>query len=458
MPETRKESRSLPLLIYDGDCSFCRLWIERWRVLTGDRVDYAVYQQVSGRFPEIPLERFKKSVQLVLPGGQVLAAAEAVFRTLAFAPRHGAMLWMYENIPGVAALSEAVYRSVAARRSFFYRITRLLWGPSLAPASHLLTRWVFLRLLGLIYLIAFASLAVQITGLVGSQGIVPAARFLDAVRAHFGPERYWEFPTLAWLGASDAFLRGLTLGGAALSLLLIAGVATAPVLVALWVLYVSLNVVGQDFLMFQWDGLLLEAGFLAIFLAPFQFLPRLRREREPSRAVLWLLRFLAFRLVVSSGLAKLVSRDPTWRNLTALNYHYETQPLPTPLGWYARQLPVEFQKFCVAVMFFVEIVVPFLVFAPRRLRFFGVGAMIFLQVLIALTGNYTFFNLLTIALCLLLFDDAALGRMVPRRLRHWLPAGAATFTPPPSGGGWTLWLEASARWLKGALTAALVAL
>jgi uncharacterized membrane protein YphA (DoxX/SURF4 family) len=287
---------------------------------------------------------------------------------------------------------------------------------------------------------------------------VPAERFLDAVRANFGPERYWEFPTLAWLGASDAFLRGLTLGGAALSLLLIAGVATAPVLVALWVLYLSLNVVGQDFLMFQWDGLLLEAGLLAIFLAPFQFLPRLRREREPSRAVLWLLRFLTFRLVVSSGLAKLVSRDPTWRNLTALNYHYETQPLPTPLGWYAHQLPVEFHKFSVAAVLFVEIVVPLLVFAPRRVRFFGAGAMISLQVLIALTGNYTIFNLLTIALCLLLFDDAALGRMVPRRLRQRLPAEATASTPPPARGGRRPGLDASVRWLKGALTAALVAL
>ncbi len=412
-----KETADLPLLVYDGDCSFCRLWIDRWKIVTRDRVEYAPFQEVSSRFPQIPRENFVKSVQLILPGGEVLEGAHAVFRTLAYAPGQGSKLWAYENVPGVAPVSEAVYRLVAGHRDFFYKVIRVFWGKQFERPSYVLTRWLFLRLLGLIYLIAFVSLSTQLTGLVGSHGILPAAQFLKVVKENIGLERYWLFPTLAWLNASDAFLQTLALGGALLSLLLIAGLASVPVLTLLWIFYLSLVTVGQDFLMFQWDGLLLETGFLAIFFAPLEILPNFSRSREPSRAVLWLLRLLLFRLVFSSGAAKLLSGDPAWRNLTALNFHYETQPLPTPFGWITHQLPLGFQKASVAMMFFVELVIPFLVFAPRRLRFFAAGSMIFLQLLFALTGNYAFFNMLAIALCLLLFDDAAFGQLLPRRFR-----------------------------------------
>ncbi|MBI3696402.1 MAG: lipase maturation factor family protein, partial [Acidobacteria bacterium] len=181
-------------------------------------------------------------------------------------------------------------------------------------------RWFF-RLLALSYLCAFWSLYPQITGLIGSHGILPAGDFVHAVRSAMGPERYWAFPTLAWISASDTFLRLLCLGGALLSLVVMAGFLTAPILVVLWVLYLSLVVAGQEFLSFQWDALLLETGFLAVLFA------------MESRAV-WLLRFLLFRLMFSSGAVKLASGDPAWRSLTALNYHYETQPLPNPIAWY----------------------------------------------------------------------------------------------------------------------------
>ena len=134
--------------------------------------------------------------------------------------------------------------------------------------------------------------------------------------------------------------------------------------------------------------------------------------------MLWLLRWLLFQLMFESGCVKLVSGDPAWRHLTALTFHYETQPLPTWIGWYAHQLPAWFQKASTLVMFGIELLVPFLIFAPRRLRQFACGALVFLQVLIMLTGNYCFFNLLTIALCLLLLDDAALKRLVPSSLRR----------------------------------------
>ncbi len=405
-----------PLLVYDGDCGFCRLWVKRWRSLTQDRVRYAPFQEVASQFPEIPIEAFRKSVQLILPGGEVLSAAHAVFQILGFVPGKRWPLWMYWHIPGAASVSEWAYRVVAGHRRFFSRLTETLWGAHFESPSYALTRWLFLRLLGVVYFIAFISIWWQIPGLVGSNGILPSSYFLQLVKENFGHDRYWLFPTLAWMKASDSFLQFLALSGALLSLLLILGLAAVPALTLLWINYLSLVTIGQDFMAFQWDILLLETGFLAIFFAPHQIFPNLSRESGPSRTVLWLFRLLLFRLMFSSGAIKLLSGDATWRNLTALNFHYETQPLPTPMAWSVHQLPVWMHKASVVGIFFAELFTPFLIFTPRRVRFFAAGAMIVSQLVIGLTGNYTFFNLLTIALCLLLLDDAFLSRWLPKSL------------------------------------------
>ena len=179
---------------------------------------------------------------------------------------------------------------------------------------------------------------------------------------------------------------------------IVKGVWERLLLACLYLLYLSFSSAGQDFLAFQWDSLLLEAGFLAIFLGN-------------SKIVVLLFRWLLFRLMFLSGAVKLTSHDPVWRDWTALAYHYLTQPLPTTLAWYMYQLPLGIQRFSTAFTLFVELGMPFLFFAPRIWRFFGAAAVLFLQVLIFLTGNYTFFNLLTISLCLLLFDDGALDRI-----------------------------------------------
>jgi hypothetical protein len=291
--------------------------------------------------------------------------------------------------------------------------------------SYVLVRWVFLRLLGVVYLIAFLSLGSQLDGLVGSRGILPARETMREARQQFdeqgvGARRYLVLPTLAWVSSSDGFLRGLWVGGAVLAVALIVGVAPVPVLALLWLAYLSLTVIGQDFLSFQWDVLLLEAGFLAILFAPVGLFPARSGEAQPSLIVLWLLRWLLFRLTLGSGLVKLASGDPTWRHLTALEYHYETQPLPTWIGYYAAHLPAWFQRFSCAAMFGIELGLPLLIFAPRRLRMAACAGMVFLQVLIAATGNYCFFNLLTVALCVLLLDDAVIGRLVPAGLRGTL--------------------------------------
>src|SRR2546421_4025531 len=182
-----------------------------------------------------------------------------------------------------------------------------------------------------------------------------------------------------------------------MAVVIVLGFAKRAALAIAFILYLSLVHIGQTFLGYQWDYLLLEAGFLAIFLVPT--LPRI-----------WLFRWLLFRLMLLSGPAKLLSGDPTWRSLTALQYHYETQPLPTRFAWYFHQLPAGFQKFSVLYMFFVELVVPFLMFAPRRIRHFAAAATIVLQTFVFITGNYAFFNLMDVALCLFLYDDVILRR------------------------------------------------
>ena len=283
--------------------------------------------------------------------------------------------------------------------------------------SYLLTRWLFLRLFGLVYLIAFLSLVFQVKGLIGSQGIMPVQNLLDAASSTYRAEAYHLYPTLSWLNTSDAFLQALCWGGVIAALFVIGDFLTPPALIVCWVFYLSLAVSGQIFMGYQWDALLLETGFLAIFFAPWQILPHLSKQTEPSWLILWLFRLLLFRLMFGSGVVKLASGDPNWANLTALTYHYYTQPLPTPLAWYFHQLPLQFQQLSGVVLFAIELGAPLLIFVPwRRLRFAGAGAMIFLQILILLTGNYTFFNWLTIALCLLLLDDDLLRRVLPKRL------------------------------------------
>ena len=306
--------------------------------------------------------------------------------------------------------------------------------PNAGAGSYTLSSWLFLRLLGLIYFAAFVSLATQIAGLMCSQGILPARDFLLARRG-WGPTRFLQIPTLCWWSARDGFLRFLGWGGAGLSLLLVIGVAPVPVLILLWAIYLSFFNVCRVFLGYQWDILLLETGFLAIFVAPFDLLPVFPPAAAPSSLVLWLLWWLLFRLMFCSGFVKLRSGDRNWRNLTALRYHYETQPLTTWTAWYARQLPDGFHKLSCVVMFAIELGAPLFVFAPPPLCYLAGAAFVLLMLLILATGNYCFFNLLAIALSVLLFDDAlwlpCFGRLLP---------GVEFSTHAPPRGGWPAWI------------------
>ena len=258
--------------------------------------------------------------------------------------------------------------------------------------------WIFLRGMGLIYLIAFASLSVQIKGLIGSNGILPISDFF----ASYG----CRIPSLLCFNQSDDFMMILVYAGIGFSILQIANIAPKICLISLWTLYLSFVNAGQDFMSFQWDVLLLEAGFLAIFLAPFWENPFRIAQSSPNRLILWLLRWLLFRLMFASGILKILAGDPTWTNFTAMVYHYETQPLPSPLAYYIEQLPLIFHQFSSLMVYFIEILVPFCFFMPQRVRHFGSTITIGLQVLIMLTGNFAFFNWLTIVLCIPLLDDS----------------------------------------------------
>jgi len=273
---------------------------------------------------------------------------------------------------------------------------------------------LFLRLLALIYLIAFVSIGVQILGLVGSQGILPIGEHLDYLARTYGPARFWLLPTLFWLDSGDWALQAAWMAGCIFALLLLFGRLTRLCLVMLFLLYLSLTHAGQLFMNFQWDYLLLEAGFLAIFLP------------GRSRLVVWLLRWLLFRMRFLSGASKLLSGDPSWSSFTALHSYFETQPLPTPLAWYVHQAPDWLLRTGVGATFFVELVVPFFMLLPRPFRLFAAAATVLMQILIMLTSNHNFFNLLTILLCLFLIDDRALARLIPMRSR-------SAVEPAPSG-------------------------
>ena len=275
---------------------------------------------------------------------------------------------------------------------------------SAAPGTYVVASWLFLRCLGFVYLVAFLSLATQVRGLVGSDGILPFHGLL-LTRRHWGVNRFWSWPTLCWLQPKDSALSWLSWGGVGLALLLILGVAPVPVLALLWLFYLSLFTVCQQFLCYQWDILLLESGFLALFLSPWEWTPHFPPLASPAPLAIWLLWWLLFRLMFWSGAVKLRSGDVSWRSFTALKYHYQTQPLPTPLAWYAHQLPAVVHRVSTLVVLGVELIVPFFILGPPSWRCAAAGLFIGLMILIQLTGNYGFFNLLGIALSLLLVDD-----------------------------------------------------
>ena len=416
-PVEEPAASARPQLLYDGDCGFCAYWAHYWQKLTGDSVEYRPYQQVLTQYPTISEAEFQRAVQFIAPGGRRASGAEASFLTLAHAPGKGFWLALYRYLPGFAPVSELAYAFIAKRRPAFFRMSLMLWGRNHEPPRYELVSFLFLRLFGLITLCAFVSFAVQAQGLIGSRGILPLSELVDALVPRLGLTRFVLMPMVFWLNDSDLAIQAVCWGGAALSLMLVLNLLPRLSLVLIYALYLSLLYAGQTFMTFQWDTFLLETAIAALLMT-----------FSPTTGV-WLARWLLFRFMFMSGVVKLISGDPNWRNLSALSYHFLTQPLPTPLAWYAASLPAQVLKAATGAMFLVELVLPFLIFCPRRLRFAAAFGILTLQSSILLTGNYNWFNLQTMLLCLPLIDDAALGRILPLRLLAFARARANARAP-----------------------------
>ncbi len=276
-----------------------------------------------------------------------------------------------------------------------------------ADNAYLFTQWIFLRCIALTYFLAFWSLHSQVLGLYGSKGILPIREFISAVWLSQLFRPYVHYPTLFLWKSSDAVLKWAAIVGMIGSLLAFIGYYPAPIFLFLWILYLSYQIAGSEFLSFQWDTLLLEVGFLTIFFSI---------QSPPPFSMILLFWFFLFRFMFASGMVKFLSRCPAWKSFTAMTYHYETQPLPNRIAYYMHQLPRWFAFLSQGAVLFVELVIPFFIFVPLPFRFVSFAFLLALQVLIFLTGNYAFFNILSTALCFTLLDNSY-WEWVPSLLR-----------------------------------------
>lgn len=306
-----------------------------------------------------------------------------------------------------------------ARRLYLY-----LFDSTYGAGNYLIARWLFLRALGAIYFSAFFALLFQVNGLIGEQGISPVARLLADART-LGLLRYWYVPSLLWISSSNHMLMALMWVGLIASILLVANIWPRAMLLVCFLCFLSFVTAAQEFSQYQSDGMLLEAGFLSLFLAPPGMFPGWGAKSPPRRAAMLLLLWEWFRIYFESGVVKLASGDPTWRNLTAMYEYYQNGPLPTWIGWYAEQLlPHWFQRGVAGATLLMELVLVWMAFLPRRWRIACFCMVTAWQIGVILTANYAFLNYLVLVLAVLLLDDQFLRRFIPVRWTKGLATGA----------------------------------
>ena len=296
-----------------------------------------------------------------------------------------------------------------------------LFDSAHGASDRAIPRWLLLRALGLIYFCAFFSLIFQIRGLIGPGGILPANDYLKAVAHSLGPyTRFWFAPTLLWFSSNSQMLMALCWTGIMASLLLVANVWPRGMLAICFVCFLSFVSAAQEFSGYQSDGMLLEAGFIALFLAPRGFRPGLGAGQPAMRASVFLLQWEWFRIYFESGIAKIASGDPEWRQMTAMDEYYQNGPLPTWIGWYVQHLPHWFHTFTTYATLALELGMVWMLFLPRRWRIVCFLIVTPWEIGVILTANYTFLNYLVLALGFLLLDDRFLLRLLPRPLRHYV--------------------------------------
>jgi hypothetical protein len=298
-------------------------------------------------------------------------------------------------------------------------------------SGRLISRWLFLRALGCIYFSAFFSLVFQIRGLIGPEGILPAGEYLRAVAHTVGYSRgLWFAPTSLWLASGPHVLTALCWVGMAASLLLLLNVWPRATLLICFVCFLSFVSAAQDFSGYQSDGMLLEAGFIALFFAPPGIRPGLGAASPPSRASLFLLQWEWFRIYFESGVAKIIGGDPEWRNFTAMDEYYQNGPLPTWIGWYMQHLPHWFHASTVFATLALELILVWMFVLPRRWRIACFFIVTPWQLVVILTANYTFLNYLVLVLGFLLLDDRFLLQLLPERWKRSFTAGATIAAEP----------------------------
>jgi len=305
------------------------------------------------------------------------------------------------------------------------------WIERTLPADRprfLAARRVFAFALGAIFLVAFWSWGSQVRGLVGEHGLIPVREQLTEFSAR--GISFWQMPSLSWMSDGDFMLLAQCWLGVLLAIAMCAGFFPGACALACWALYLSLMTVGESFANFQWDAMLLETSLLAALWLPWRARPDWAAESRAQKIGRWLLWWLFVRMMIESGVVKLTWGDKTWLGYSALDFHFETQPIPLWTAWYAHQAPRWMLRTACWITYFIEIVTPALLLAPPRWRFLRHGAVllqVLLQFSILTTGNYTYFNWLTIALCVPFLDDSFRGF---RRLRaqpadaphrHWWP-------------------------------------
>lgn len=292
---------------------------------------------------------------------------------------------------------------------------RWLFGSREGTRCCFLARWVFLRALAAIYFSAFFSLLFQIKGLIGPQGILPAGQYLAAITRVAGVSRFWNAPTLFWLSSGNGMLMAVVWVGLLASVLAFVNVWPRVSLLVCWVCFLSFVASAQDFSGYQSDGMLLEAGFISLFFAPRGVWPGLGVDSPPSRASLFLLLWEWFRIYFQSGMVKILSGDPQWRNMTAMDEYYQNSPLPSWVGWYVEHLPHRFHAGTVVLTLVLEFGLVWMMFFGRRMRWICFWIATVWEAGVILTGNYAFLNYLVLSLGILLVDDVYLRRWVPAR-------------------------------------------
>ncbi len=308
-------------------------------------------------------------------------------------------------------------------------IVRWLFDGRRAPRGRLVPRWIFLRALALIYFSAFYSLLFQIKGLIGPEGILPAQQYLHAVAEQMSLGRYWFTPSLYWISASNAALMTITWIGLIASVIAFLNVWPRLFFFVCFVCFLSFIAVSSVFSSYQSDGMLLEAGFLALFFAPRGLMPGWGASAPASRASRWLLQWEWFRIYFESGMVKLLSGDEQWRHMTAMDEYYQNGPLPTWIGWNAEHLPHWFHAATVVGTLALELGIVFMMFFPRRVRLICFFIVTPWEIGVILTANYTFLNYLVLSLGFLLLDDKFLARLIPAR---WRPFEEQFRSPEPS--------------------------